>query len=175
MTFSRSTSRARVARADRPGRTADAGGARSAFRTPSIPGFKHPLFAPASHGHPGAHCKTGSGTSGGFGGARSGLFAGFETTSRRFLLPSPLGRYLLLRTNNSITAVAVAVAARRRRSQSGRSTRAASSVARAIWCSPPASTSTASFTSAASTTAAANAVAKSPHGAPSAQAEEFSE
>jgi len=57
----RSTSRpcARVARADRPGRTADAGGARSAFRTPSVPGFKHPLSAPASPSHPGAHCKTG--------------------------------------------------------------------------------------------------------------------
>jgi hypothetical protein len=47
--------------------------------------------------------------------------------------------------------------------------RAASSVARAIWCSPPERTSTASRTPAASTTAAVNAVAKSPHSAPSAR------
>jgi hypothetical protein len=32
------------------------------------------------------------GTSGGFAGGGSGRFAGFETTRRKFLLPSPLGR-----------------------------------------------------------------------------------
>jgi hypothetical protein len=57
---STSRPRARLARADRQGRTADAGGARCAFRTPPIRSFKHPLFAPASPSHPGAHCETGS-------------------------------------------------------------------------------------------------------------------